>query len=420
MVYIPLIFFTTYFIYTYKRNKTIFNIGEIITLFYIVSSLFSVIIVKGDLWQQSNYGQLPKMGIIPTILYCVLITICIEPFSRLQFSDISIRGFESKNKTFKIVCWVLIILNMMFLIWDFSHVLTTLRGNLQSIRSLYYSAGADLRKPWYIMPSYYAKQFSPIILLFFFFSLLFEENSKFFSTMLLVSSAVYPISSIVNASRTEVVDWIMTAVVLYMIFYKKMSKQNRRFVLTFMIIVGAVALIYLILVTVSRFSFRSYGTKGGLILYIGQPYLQFCKIYDHYTFDGQLHFERTFPILCSIFNGRFDFEAYRNYQSLRIGAETGVFLTFLGDAMLDFGKIGMIIYALAINWISRVTIKRYNRQDLTLSTLIILTLLFRIPLLGIFDDVYLAVNTSIMLVGSVILALLFSKVKFTINSRRNF
>ena len=357
------------------------------------------------------------MDLLPTILYCGLITICIDPFSRLRFDVISIQGFEAKNKTFKIVCWVLIILNIMFLIWDFSQVITTLRGNLLNARNLYYSSGLDLRKPLYIMPSYYAKQFSPIILLFFFYSLLFEENGKLLSIMLLISSTVQAISSMVVADRTQVAHWIMTAVVFYIMFYKKMTKRNKRFVFVFVLIVLTVAIIYLSVVTVSRFSFRSYGTGGGLILYLGQPYLQFCKIYEHYTFDGQLHFERTFPILCSIVNGSFDFHAYRDYQSLRIGTETGVFLTFLGDAMLDFGKIGMCIYAIVISLITKGITKKYNYEELNLSSLIILTLLFRIPLLGIFGDMYLAVNTSVMLLGSIFLAFLFSKVKLPFNAR---
>lgn len=418
MVYIPLIYFFIYFIITYRRNKTIFNIGEIITLFYIVSSLFSVIIYKTNLWQQANYGSFPTINILPTVLYCGLITICIEPFSRLVIIDVNIQESDSKNDTFMIISWILIILNLIFLVWTFSQVLTTLRGNLQNIRSLYYSSGANLKKPFYIIPSYYAKQFSPILLLFFFYSLIINEKKRFLSVMLLVSSTVQAFSSIVNASRTEVVYWLMTLVVLYALFYNKLSNRNKKFILSLISIISILAAIYLLAVTLSRFSFRSYGTGGGLILYIGQPFLQFCKIYEQYTFDGQLHFERTFPIVCSIFNGTFDVQAYRDYQSARIGAETGVFLTFLGDAMLDFGKLGMCIYSFAISFISSSVLKKYINCDFTLGSLIIITLLFRIPLLGIFADMYLAINTSVMILGSLFLAFLFSNIRLTINTRK--
>lgn len=411
MIYIPLCFFSVYFLAEKRKNKEIANIGSIITLYYILSSAFAIILYYTD----SEMNRI-ELKLFPTLLYCFLLMITIHPFYKIVIRNKRFESIGDDNKTFKVISWILIILCLIFLVYISSAIIGVLRGDLGKIR---YLSGVDenfrvVTLHSYVMPSYYAIYFSPILILFFFYSVSFMKNSTLFNILLIASSLVLCIYSIQDASRTQVIYWLMTGSVLFAIFYPHMPKRSRSITITLIFCVLIAAFIYLRLITTSRFG---SGTGSSLISYIGQPYLQFSNIYNHYNFDGNITWDRTFPIISSFFNeNTFDVRVYRRYHTARIGANTGVFLTFLGDAMLDFGKIGMVIYACIIGLIENAFVRRIMNKDFTVSNMVILTILFRIPLLGIFADMYLTKPTSIVIIGSLIIALVFSNVKIVIRA----
>ena len=410
MIYIPVCYFTAFFLFQLKKRKTICNIGSIITAYYVVSSAFSILYYKAVI------GEMVDLHIVPTILYCLLLSLTIYPFYKIDIRNKVFRTIDNDNRTFHVISWILIILCLMFFAYILSSVMGALGGDLGRIRRSTYFEDNAVSFPWYIYPAVYAKEFSPIILLFFFYSITFMKNSRIFNALLLFSSIVLPISGIVSASRTQIIYWLMTASVLLMIFWPHMSRGSKRFTGFFVLGLSIIALLYIELVTVSRFQSLA---NDSIISYIGQPYVQFCNVYNHYSFDGHITFDRIFPITSKyIFGNNFNVRTYRAYHTARIGTQTGVFLTYLGDAMLDFGKIGMVIYAFVVWIIEKIFIKRINTKDLNLSSLIIMTILFRIPLLGIFAYMYLSIATSVMIIGSIVFAYFFSNIKFVINRAR--
>jgi oligosaccharide repeat unit polymerase len=356
-----------------------------------------------------NYKEI---DIVPTLLYCILLTISIIPFYKFRSDKIRLITLNNK-KIFITVSWVLIVLTFISLGIIIPNIKNTLALNLADVRSEFYQDTGTFYEfsglPWYQYLINFAPSFSPILLLFFFYSVVYMDNKKIFNILLLLSSIVLSLNSILNAARTQVIYWFMTFCALYVCFRPQFKAKSKVKILVPFIIIGIFGIIYIFSVSTSRFEDRESGTLGSLISYSGQSFLQFCSVYDHYTFD-KLTFDRVFPITSKYILGhKFTTTQFRDQQSLRIGANTAVFFTFLGDAMLDFGKFGMIIYTLIFYFISIKYLKRKDYSSISLSQMIIFVLLMRQSLLGLFAYVYTSISSSIMIIGSLFIALLLNK-----------
>lgn len=406
MIYIPFIYFIILFLIMWRKQRS-FNIGSVIVLFYIISSFFAILIKKYE-WM----FNFPEIDIVPTFLYCILLTISIIPFFKFRSDKIKLITLTN-NKLFITISWTLIILTFISLGITIPSIKSTLTLNFADIRKEYYQDAGTFYEfsgqPWYQYLINFAPSFSPILLLFFFYSVVYMNNKKIFNILLLLSSVVLPLNSILSAARTQVIYWLMTFCALYICFKPQFKTKSKLKILVTTSIIGILGIIYIYSVSVSRFEERESGTLGSLISYAGQSFPQFCNVYNHYTFD-KLTFDRVFPITSKYVLGhKFTNVQYREHQSLRIGAETGVFFTFLGDAMLDFGKVGMIIYTLIFYFISIKCLKRKDYSSISLSQMIIFVLLMRQTLLGLFAYVYTSISSSIMVIGSLIIALLLNR-----------
>ena len=166
--------------------------------------------------------------------------------------------------------------------------------------------------------------------------------------------------------------------------------------------------IYFIAVSVSRFENFDTGTNGSLAYYAGQTYPHFVNVWDHYSYDG-ITVDRVLPITSKyILRNKFDRTLYREREGARIGAPVNIFYTFLGDALIDFGIVGMLIYLIIFVMICKSYLRSFNRS-ITLSYLIICVLLIRQIALGLFAYVYTSINASILIIGSIYISYLFKK-----------
>ena len=84
MYLLPFLYFAGLTYYFWQKNKT-FDLAVYISSLFMVTSLCGVIMVLGDFMQGSGgvlvNGWEPEFGMVPTFLYCALITITIIPFS---------------------------------------------------------------------------------------------------------------------------------------------------------------------------------------------------------------------------------------------------------------------------------------------------------------------------------------------------
>lgn len=412
MIYIPFLYFSFLFIFMLLKQKS-FNLGSFIVLIYIISSFFSILIKKYDLL---NYN-FPVIKLEPTFLYCFLLTISILPFYKYRSEKIKFVTLNN-NKLFIIICWTLICLTFISLSISLPEITKTFSYDFANIRNEFYR-DRDVfvefsNMPWYQYIINFAPSFSAILLLFFFYSIVYMNNKKIFNILLILSSLVLPLNTLITASRTQTIYWIITFIALYICFKPQMNPKIKKYIRRLFLVIGSMAFIYIMAVTVSRFGERSVGTSGSFINYAGQSFPQFCNLYNKYTFN-EITIDRVFPITSKfILKNEFTNAGFRIQEELRIGAPTAVFFTFLGDAMLDFGKFGMIIYTFVYFLISNRFLKRRTNSITTLPQMIILVLLFRQPLLGLFAYVYVSVSSSVMIIGSLIIVFLLQK-KIKIN-----
>lgn len=409
MIYLPFIYFTVLFLIMWRKQKN-FNIGSLIVVYYILSSFFAVLIKEFDLLK----SVFPDLNLIPTFLYCFLITVSIIPFYNFRSDKIKKINLANK-KLFISVSWVLIVFTFISLAFNLKDIINVFSLDFVNIRNeLYKNADVFIEfanLPWYKYLINFAPYFSPILLLFFFYSIIYMDNNKVFNILLILSSLVLIANSILSASRTEVIYWIMTFTALFICFSPQMSSKIKRKIKMLFVIIGFFGLIYILTITHSRFGDRGNSSSESLILYAGQSYIQFSNVYNHYSFD-ELTIDRVLPITSKYVLGhKFNNAKYRSEQSMRIGAETGVFFTFLGDAMLDFGVFGMIIYTFFFFFISISLLRRKNMYLISLSQMVIFVILMRTPLLGLFAYVYTSINSSILLIGSLIIAVSLMKFK---------
>lgn len=165
---------------------------------------------------------------------------------------------------------------------------------------------------------------------------------------------------------------------------------------------------YFIAVTISRFSERDTGVNGGFAYYAGQTYPHFVNVWEHYTFDG-ITLDRVLPVTSKyVFRNKFDRTIYREKVGNRIGAPVNIFYTFLGDALIDFGTVGMFLYLIIFVIICKSYLGKLDGR-LNISSLIIYTLLFRQVALGLFAYVYTSISTTILIIGSIIIAKLLKR-----------
>lgn len=64
--------------------------------------------------------------------------------------------------------------------------------------------------------------------------------------------------------------------------------------------VGSILVLYLAFVTISRFGERDEGAFGGLLCYLGQPFINFCKIWDNIWMDNW-YTQRALPLTNYLF-----------------------------------------------------------------------------------------------------------------------
>ena len=88
MHFVPLIYFAGLTYYFWQKHRT-YDVAAYMSTLYTITSLCCVIMVLGGFMNARGGGVLidgyePDFGIIPTVLYCGLITITILPFSFIR------------------------------------------------------------------------------------------------------------------------------------------------------------------------------------------------------------------------------------------------------------------------------------------------------------------------------------------------
>lgn len=342
-------------------------------------------------------GWEPDFGIIPTVLYCGLITITIFPFSFIRPEKL-----ESINNVHRLalLAFTLFIvvqgLIMYYLVGEFLSDL--LNGDFKFLKDSHYSGDispADVKMLTMPLPVQFMFLMSFMTLLglplFFYYSCV-EKRSLWFTTPLLAISISPILRGMLIADRTEIIHYGLMFFFCLVFFQKFITTKVRNFFAIASVPVLAVGLIYFIGVSASRFENEDEGTGGSLLEYAGQSYANFCYFYDNHN-RGLYYVERELPIT-SYFLFKRQYVDTKEERTAKEGFFVGVFASHVGSWLIDTGPIGSFIICVFYTIICCLVVRRYNRDEFDIADVLMLFVLGAVPTFGIFYYRYYSIATA--------------------------
>lgn len=389
MVWIPFIYFSLFLIYILFKKKT-FDISAYIVSLYVISSFFSILIDLNNLrsFDTKNY----QITLVPTILYCFLLTLIIVPFYRFKSEKINFVNID-KATQFDNIVYFYFCSFLLILITSFNTIFQILNGDLAALRNALGSGESIVDSPFasnpIIMIAGIFGDFSIVMLLFYFSSICFLKRSKLFNTICLLSSMSVIVLAITGLDRSKIIYWLITYGAMLVLFWKRMSTKQHKNVSMGFILILSLLIIYFISLTTSRFQTNAEGSGGSMISYSGQSFINFCFFFDKVNYD-QFSLQRIFPLFYKLFvhNGISSTTKLNAEISLRTGKEIGVFSTFIGDIMVASGKIAAFAYCIAFYITARSILNYKKRVFFHFDQILLIFCLLTVPILGLFTDFY--------------------------------
>ncbi|MDT0294045.1 oligosaccharide repeat unit polymerase [Mesonia ostreae] len=398
MVVLPFIYFTLLLIFIYKRRG--FNIGAYVVSIYSLTSFFALLMEISSLrpYVLKNY----EIGVVPTVLYCFLLTLTIWPFYNFRGERILTIGLNKPKSFNKIVyfyfgCFLLIVVSAA------GNIVQILKGDLGALRiaksrgeaiSEDVATGGPFHSVMVLANSFGG--FSIIMLLFYFYSICFLNKSKLFNTIILLSSMSIIIIGILGVDRSKSIYWLISYGLMLVIFWSHMTKRQHRKIFKITGIILGLIGSYFLMVTFSRFGEGENGSQDSIISYAGQSYIYFCYFFDNVDY-GQFSLQRIFPWFYNLFidNGINSTVELNSAILGKTGTYVGVFSTFIGDIMVASGKLAAIIYCFCLFIFSKKILHFKNKVYYQFYEMLFLFCLISIPMLGLFTHFYASHSRTI-------------------------
>ena len=398
MITVPFVYFSFLAFFFYRSSRRI-DLAVYISLIYAVSGFFSIFL---DVYKlRSSDTASYEITLLPTIVYCLSLTACIYPiyaFSKAYHGRISALKSDSPLRTIALLGFVFAVFSI---IMSMGSVTTVLKSDIGELRNDMYrgieqetwmtSLPSAIRVPIALLNHVFG---APWVFIFLAFYALFVQKMPVkYGLMFLTVSFLGPVGGIAGADRSKVTYWVLSLIGCYILFRSYIPHKQRRKYFSFGLILLTLMFAYLALVTDSRFGEVDYGpelsgTQGGIVWYLGEPFVNFCFFYDNFT-SPLINPGIVLPFITRTFFGGYgqtvDWQAYLSFVT---NVRIGVFYTFLGAIKIGLGKIGMYIYLLILSvggyWIVRPT----KRQTLSLVNIYLYFLIATVPILGLFGHYY--------------------------------
>lgn len=402
MIALPFIYFGIWSIMSWKKRGL--DIATYILLIYTVTSFFAIVIDVGNFYDVRTCKNL-GLGIIAPILYCLLLTLCISPFYKCRFKLSSPFKPIKNTKWFTTIVYGYFIIFLIVFTVSFTRINEVLVSNLAEVRNEQYIGETEsFYNHLSGMPRYICAMcqiLSPssyIMILFFFYSLSFLNKSKLFNAITIISSATPLLISINIADRSQFFYWVLCLLFCYILFRNHIQQGNKGFIKIVLICLLSLILTYFFMITTSRFSERETGTSGGIILYAGQSYINFCNFINYLRHD--------YHSLCVIFpfTNQFilDGDGYFAICSkveMATNMQISVFSTFLGLIYSITGFIPMLLYVFVYRFIAIIFLGKYSSDNvITMNRLIKIFIVALVPVLGLFGHFYMGSSATVALV----------------------
>ena len=344
MNYIPAIYFSILTLIFFKKRGL--DSCTYISFIYMATSVFAVGIDIMGL----NPNLVSFASLLPTILYCLLLTLFIVPAAIVDFNSYEGLKFCSK----KFLRWLNYIYFFSFVCYivaysgDLHFVLTY--GDFGELKSLAYEGDGYQLKTYsaiielILFPVRVLVNSSMVMVFVFLFNITFLNEKWWINAMALIGSTTVIIVGMLQVDRSATFFWVLILGLAVSMFWNQMSAKIKSTAIGFstLLILGAAS--YAFSVTKDRFEERDGGSGGGIVNYLGQPYYHFCEVWDYYPAPDGVTTKSLFTAFHKFV--LHDFEGTVRYQvemGLKSNMDLGVFYTHLGSFMLSAGKFGQFM-----------------------------------------------------------------------------
>lgn len=341
MNYIPAIYFSILTGILFMKRGL--DACTYISLIYTATSLFAVgIDIMGLSPNLVSFASL-----LPTILYCLLLTLFIVP---VYFIDLSAyKGIKFRSQKFlrlvtyayfaSLVCFLLAYMN------DLKFIISY--GDFGELKNLVYEGDAYQLTSYpsiielFLYPVRVIVGSSVIMIFIFFFNITFLKEKWWINVMAVVSSGSVIVDGILHIDRSSTFFWVLLLGLSVSMFWNFMQPKIKSIAIGFTTVLVLAAATYALAVTKDRFEDRDGGSEGGIVMYLGQPYYHFCEIWDYYPAPDGITTKSLFPSLhVFLLKDYAGAVAYQQEMGLKTNMDLGVFYTHLGSFMLSAGNFG--------------------------------------------------------------------------------
>ena len=422
MFVVPFIYFSALTYYFWQKHK-IFDIATYMSLLFVITSLCNILMVQGGYLQGGvlSEGWEPEFGVIPTILYCGLITLTIFPFSFVRPEKLQNISNIHRYVVFAFTVFIIIQgVLVYYLVGEFLSDL--LNGDFKDLKDASYDGDitpADVKMltmPAPLQILYFLSLMTLLGLpLFFYYSCVEKRNLWLTSPLLLVS--VSPIlRGMLAADRTEIIHYGLMFGFCLVFFQSFITKKVKYFLLAISVPVVAIGITYVVAVSSSRFENDDEGAAGSMLEYAGQSYANFCYFYDNHNSD-LYYIERELP-LTSYFVFKNQYAETKEERSAKEGFFIGVFASHIGSWLIDVGVVGCVLICVLFAAFCCFVIKWYDRTEFDIADVLMLFTLGVVPTFGIFYYRYYSLQTAVVYAAAIMLYI-FSKFVIVWKNKQN-
>ncbi len=424
MILLPFIYFSLLAFYLYRRQGGM-TVAVYMAMLYAFTGLCALATTIGGylgedggiLYDNNN----AEFGVIPTVLYCGIITATIMPFTRFNTARLEKTPVLVNGLVLDLLGVFIIAMSLLNLYLVADSTMDILTGDFAELRESHNSGEESLaqlkaQSMPYVSYIYLLNNVCVFGLPLSFYNFSQGRRPWWFNTLLLLASLSEPLAGIQSADRTEATFFGLMALFTLILFWHEVTTRFKVVLAIVSLPIVAAIAIYLAMVSNDRFEKTYGGPAISVMQYVGQGYINFCYFWD-YAKSDYISTEREFPLYNRITTGTVSDGDRRNVRSAEQGFFISVFPTFIGDIMLDLTFPGMVLWIIVFIAICHRVIPDTSDPDTEVhaSDYLVVFLLGIVPTFGIFYYRFYNFKSTLM-IKLVIAVILLSRYAFSLSA----
>ena len=423
MIFIPFVALCLIFYFYWRKNDKRFGVVNLLILAYLAMSYASIILEvagKGKSVFPSTFEPMVYLSVCFFIIFWGFIGFKDQKFTVLRIENIYL---------YRMMEAFLLVGGLLSILFFLPHAIAGITGDIEFNRmhTLNYLGHRPL-KAWGIINSIFSLAANLFILnIVCAFISLTPVNGKrnmIKSCMLFISSFSYVIYILAYVGRDGIVFWLMSFAFCFFLFKDFLPDRDKQKLKYAFAVCFALLMIPFMAITISRLSgpaderfiYDIEGVGWNIVSYGGQ---QIKNFNDHFKINFSPMLGRLeFPVFVNFIDAftAFDIPDVDQDKFNAVFIEQGslpwVFTTFIGTLLLDFGKIGTLIFLCLISLITRSSLDKVSKTGVfEFSNMVIFVLLYQVVYWGVFYFKQNATNYYMLCIILIFIAFKISKVK---------